>query len=32
VQKLMAGNATPAQVAKEVTDGIATYHAPFRRR
>lgn len=32
VQKLMAGSATPAQVAKEVTDGIATYHAPFRRR
>jgi raffinose/stachyose/melibiose transport system substrate-binding protein len=31
VQKLMGGSATPAQVAKEVTDGIATYHAPFRR-
>ncbi len=30
VQKMMAGQATPQEVAAEVTEGIATYHAPFR--
>lgn len=31
VQKMMAGQATPEQVAADVTKGIATYHAPFRK-
>lgn len=30
VQKMMAGQATPREIAAEVTQGIATYHAPFR--
>lgn len=32
VQKLMGGNATPAEVAKSVTDGIATYFEPFKKK
>lgn len=31
VQKMMAGQATPAEVGKVVTEGIATYHEPFRQ-
>lgn len=31
VQRLMAGQQTAAQVAGDITRGIATYHAPFRR-
>jgi raffinose/stachyose/melibiose transport system substrate-binding protein len=31
VQKMMSGQATPAEVAAEVTKGIATYHEPFRK-
>ena len=31
VQRMMAGEATPAEVAKSVTEGIATYHAPFQQ-
>ena len=31
VQKMMAGQATPREVAAEVTRGIATYYAPFRQ-
>ena len=30
VQKMMAGQASPQEVGAEVTEGIATYHAPFR--
>ncbi len=30
VQKMMAGQATPEEVAAEVTAGIATYYEPFR--
>jgi len=30
VQKMMAGQATPQEIAAEVTEGIAIYHAPFR--
>ncbi len=31
VQRMMAGQATPEEVAKEVTEGIATYHEPFQK-
>lgn len=31
VQKMLAGKATPAEVASEITKGIATYYAPFKR-
>ncbi len=31
VQKMMSGQAQPAEVGAEVTKGIATYHEPFRR-
>ncbi len=31
VQKMLAGQATPEQVGADVTKGIATYHAPFRK-
>ncbi len=31
VQKLMAGQATPAQVGAELTKGIATYYEPFKK-
>jgi raffinose/stachyose/melibiose transport system substrate-binding protein len=31
VQKMLAGQATPAEAAKEVTDGIATYYEPFKK-
>ncbi len=31
VQRMMAGEATPEEVGKEVTEGIATYHAPFQQ-
>ncbi len=31
VQRLMAGQQTAAQLAGDITRGIATYHAPFRR-
>ncbi|MDX2102582.1 MAG: extracellular solute-binding protein [Alphaproteobacteria bacterium] len=31
VQRLMGGQQSAAQVAADVTRGIATYHAPFRR-
>jgi raffinose/stachyose/melibiose transport system substrate-binding protein len=32
VQKMMGGNATPAEVAKSVTDGIANYFEPFKKK
>ena len=31
VQKMMAGKATPAEVGAELTKGIATYYAPFKK-
>lgn len=31
VQKMLAGKATPAEVGAEVTKGIATYYAPFKK-
>jgi raffinose/stachyose/melibiose transport system substrate-binding protein len=31
VQKMLAGQATPAEAAKEVTDGIKTYYKPFQK-
>ncbi|HVW93617.1 MAG TPA: extracellular solute-binding protein [Devosia sp.] len=31
VQKMLAGQETPEQAAKDVTDGIATYYAPFQK-
>lgn len=31
VQKMMAGKATPKEVATEVTKGIATYYKPFQK-
>ncbi len=31
VQKMMAGQATPAEVGVDLTKGIATYHAPFKK-
>lgn len=31
VQKMMAGQATPAQAAADVTKGIATYYKPFQK-
>lgn len=31
VQKMMAGQATPAEVGADVTKGIATYYAPFKK-
>jgi raffinose/stachyose/melibiose transport system substrate-binding protein len=31
IQKMMNGQATPAQVASDVTKGIATYHEPFKK-
>jgi raffinose/stachyose/melibiose transport system substrate-binding protein len=31
VQKMLAGEATPEEAAKEVTDGIATYYEPFQK-
>ena len=31
IQRLMSGQTTPAQLAAEITKGIATYHEPFRR-
>jgi len=31
VQKMMAGQATPAEVGAEVTKGIAGYHKPFQK-
>ncbi len=30
VQRMMAGEATPEEVGRNVTEGIATYHAPFQ--
>ena len=32
VQRMMGGQATPAQVGAEVTKGIATYFQPFQKR
>ncbi len=32
VQKLMAGSATPAEVGRELTQGIATYYEPFKKK
>jgi raffinose/stachyose/melibiose transport system substrate-binding protein len=32
IQRMMAGQATPAEVGAEITRGIATYHTPFQRR
>lgn len=32
VQKLMGGTATPAEVGKSITDGIATYFEPFKKK
>jgi raffinose/stachyose/melibiose transport system substrate-binding protein len=32
IQKLLGGQVTPAEVAKSLTDGIATYFEPFRKR
>lgn len=31
VQKMLAGKATPAEVGAEVTKGIGTYYAPFKK-
>jgi raffinose/stachyose/melibiose transport system substrate-binding protein len=31
VQKLLAGQQTAEQAAKEITDGIATYYEPFQK-
>ncbi|CAN5293625.1 extracellular solute-binding protein [soil metagenome] len=31
VQKILAGKATPDEVGKTVTEGIATYYAPFKK-
>lgn len=31
VQKMLAGKATPAEIGAEITKGIATYYAPFRK-
>lgn len=31
VQKMLAGKATPAEVGADITKGIATYHAPFKK-
>jgi raffinose/stachyose/melibiose transport system substrate-binding protein len=31
VQKMLAGEETPEEVGKAVTDGIATYYAPFKK-
>ena len=31
VQRMLAGQTTPEAAARAVTEGIATYHAPFRR-
>lgn len=31
IQKMMGGQATPQQVASEVTKGIATYYEPFKK-
>jgi raffinose/stachyose/melibiose transport system substrate-binding protein len=31
VQKMMNGQATPAQVGSEITRGIATYYEPFKK-
>jgi raffinose/stachyose/melibiose transport system substrate-binding protein len=31
IQKMLAGKATPAEVGAEVTKGIATYYAPFKK-
>ena len=32
VQKLMGGSATPVEVGKSITDGIATYFEPFKKK
>jgi len=32
VQRMMAGNAAPAEVGREITRGIATYYEPFQKR
>jgi raffinose/stachyose/melibiose transport system substrate-binding protein len=32
VQKLMGGAATPADVGKSITDGVATYFEPFKKK
>ncbi len=32
LQGMMAGNLTPAQVAKQIQDGIATYYEPFKKK
>ena len=32
VQKMMGGSATPAEVGKSITDGIATYFEPFKKK
>ncbi len=31
VQKMLAGKATPAEIGAEITKGIATYYAPFKK-
>lgn len=31
VQKMLAGKATPAEVGADITKGIATYYAPFKK-
>jgi raffinose/stachyose/melibiose transport system substrate-binding protein len=31
VQKMLAGKATPAEVGAEITKGIGTYYAPFKK-
>ncbi len=31
LQGFMAGTLTPAEVAKQIQDGIATYYAPFKK-
>jgi raffinose/stachyose/melibiose transport system substrate-binding protein len=32
VQKMFAGNTTPAQVGADVTAGISRYYAPFQKK
>jgi raffinose/stachyose/melibiose transport system substrate-binding protein len=32
VQKLMGGSATPADVGKSITEGVATYFEPFKKK
>ena len=31
IQKMLAGKATPAETGADITKGIATYYAPFKK-